>query len=827
MFEKGLTEEEVVSRLAKFGPNEIPADAKKSILSSISSVVREPMITLLIFAGIISFILAERLDGFLLITTVFIIVGISLFQERRTEEAVNALRTLAAPLALVIRSGARVRIPANRVVPGDLVQLLEGDRIPADAELVESKFLLIDESLLTGESLPVAKNTADMVFTGTLVVRGHGLARVKTTGKETELGKIGSSLSTIVEPKTQLQKNVTRLVRAIGFAALITVSFVIAVYGTTRGNWLEGALAGIAVAMALIPEELPVIFTIFMSLGAWRMAKVGVIVRRTATIESLGSVTVLCVDKTGTLTKNEMKIEELKLLNGESMKMDQGTNSLFHDLMYIGSLATPSVAFDPMDAAFKSLIQFNEINSRKSVLEIPLSKERLLYTHVWNIGDKFIVATKGAPEHIAKICGLSDEQLKYFHEMVSQSARDGFRVIAIAKSEVLNGELGEEQITKLPLQFLGIALLRDPIREGVPEAISQCRSAGIRTIMITGDHPATAISVAKEIGIPSSSWVTGEEISRASDADLMKLVSVTSVFARVSHEHKLRLINALKLNGEIVGMTGDGVNDAPALRTADIGIAMGGRGTDVAREASAMIITDDNFVSIVSGIKRGRTIFENIKKAIIYVIAIHIPIFGMAIIPILNPLWPLVFLPALIAFHEIIIDPAASIVYEVEESDSEIMSQSPRKSSAALISKSDFRLGILQGISVFMLVATIYFYTLWNGATDDRIRSLTFGTLLISNLFLIMINRSRSMTIFTSILKRSNAALPWIALLALSILLLLLNVSFFREAFDLEQLSISDYLLLLMLSYLSLCWTDIRKILRNRPVRSAETKLSN
>ncbi|MFM9142232.1 MAG: HAD-IC family P-type ATPase, partial [Actinomycetota bacterium] len=248
MFEKGLTEEEVVSRLAKFGPNEIPADAKKSILSSISSVVREPMITLLIFAGIISFILAERLDGFLLITTVFIIVGISLFQERRTEEAVNALRTLAAPLALVIRSGARVRISANRVVPGDLVQLLEGDRIPADAELVESKFLLIDESLLTGESLPVAKNIADMVFTGTLVVRGHGLARVKTTGKETELGKIGSSLSTIVEPKTQLQKNVTRLVRAIGFAALITVSFVIAVYGTTRGNWLEGALAGIAVA---------------------------------------------------------------------------------------------------------------------------------------------------------------------------------------------------------------------------------------------------------------------------------------------------------------------------------------------------------------------------------------------------------------------------------------------------------------------------------------------------------------------------------------------------------------------------------------------------
>ncbi|MEY3108921.1 MAG: hypothetical protein RL730_1272, partial [Actinomycetota bacterium] len=373
MSERGLSEEEVGPLLAKFGPNEIPADAKKSILSSIGSVIREPMITLLIIAGVISFILAERIDGFLLISTVFIIIGISLFQERRTEKALSALRTLAAPLALVIRSGVRVRIPANRIVPGDLIQLLEGDRIPADAELIESKFLSIDESLLTGESVPVAKNALDLVFTGTLVVRGHGVARVKMTGKETELGKIGSSLSIIRESKTQLQLSVARLVKAIGIGALLTVSFVIAIYGTTRGNWLEGTLAGIAVAMALIPEELPVILTIFMTLGAWRMARVGVIVRRTATIESLGSVTVLCVDKTGTLTKNEMKIEELKTLNGEIFRIGHDKNPAFDDLMYIGSLATPSIAFDPMDLAFKALMPLDEIHIGKSVLEIPLS----------------------------------------------------------------------------------------------------------------------------------------------------------------------------------------------------------------------------------------------------------------------------------------------------------------------------------------------------------------------------------------------------------------------------------------------------------------------
>lgn len=824
---KGLSEEEALSLLAKFGPNEIPTDTKKSIFASIISVIREPMITLLIIAGVISFILAERIDGFLLISTVFIIIGISLFQERRTEEAVNALRSLAAPLALVIRSGVRDRIPANRVVPGDLIQLLEGDRIPADAQLIDSKFLLVDESLLTGESIPIAKNALDLVFTGTLVVRGHGLARVKSTGQSTELGKIGSSLSIIRDSKTQLQRNVFRLVKIIGIGALLTVFFVIAVYGTTRGNWLEGTLAGIAVAMALIPEELPVILTIFMTLGAWRMARVGVIVRRTATIESLGSVTVLCVDKTGTLTKNEMKIESLKMLNGESLRIGHETNPAFQELMYIGSLATPSIAFDPMDLAFKALAPREEIAKRKSVLEIPLSKERLIYTHVWQTGEKFIAAAKGAPEHIAKACGFSEEQIQHFHEIVSQSARDGFRVIAVAKSEDLNGEIHEDQLVKLQLTFLGIALLRDPIREGVPQAISQCRSAGIRTIMITGDHPATAVSVAKEIGIPSTNCLTGKEVSQASDKELVRLVQDTSVFARVTHEHKLRLISALKSDGEIVGMTGDGINDAPALRSADIGIAMGGRGTDVAREASAMVITDDNFVSIVSGIKRGRTIFENIKKAIIYVVAIHVPIFGMAIIPILNPLWPLVFLPALIAFHEIIIDPAASVVYEVEESDSEIMNQKPRKFSTSLISKSDLIMGILQGLSVFILIASLYFYSIWSGETDNRIRSLTFGGLLISNLFLIMINRSRTLTITSTLMKRRNTALPWIALLAISILLLLLNLSFFREAFDLEQLHILDYLLLFGLAYLSLCWTDIKKLLRANKDESKVIKLQD
>ena len=810
---EGLSEREAALLLSKFGLNELPAEKKGSLFDSAVKVVREPMILLLILAGVISFVLAERDDGMLLISTVFIIIGISLFQERRTETALSALRSLSAPQALVIRSGKRIRIPTKEVVPGDLIQLLEGDRVPADAEIIDLKYLVLDESLLTGESVPVTKNLGDQVFTGTLVVRGHGIAIVRTTGKSTELGRIGSSLSGMKEQLTRLQLSISRIVKGIGIGALLTVTFVIAVYGVTRGNWLEGALAGIAVAMALIPEELPVILTIFMTLGAWRMTKVGVIVRRTATIETLGSVTVLCVDKTGTLTKNEMKIEELKLLNGDTWNASSAINPEFEELISIGSLATPTVAFDPMDLAFKTLETSNRLASYKSLSEIPLSKERLIYTHVWQKENRVIVAAKGAPEHIARICGLSETQLNSFHDLVATSASHGFRVIAVAKMELSESEFRSKKIDEIGLQFLGFSLLRDPIRDGVPDAINLCRAAGIRTIMITGDHPATAIAVANEIGIPSSSFMTGEILSQASDSDLREKVKSVSIFARVTHDHKLRLINALKTNGEIVGMTGDGINDAPALRAADIGIAMGGRGTDVAREASDMIITDDNFVSIVSGIKRGRTIFSNIKKAIIYVIAIHVPIFGMAIIPILNPLWPLVFLPALIAFHEIVIDPAASIVYEVEQSDPEIMNQKPRAATASLISRLDFLYSVLQGLSVFALVAIIYFVSLGNGSSDNRVRSLTFGTLLISNVILIMINRSRDLTIYRTVFKIKNVAAPWIALLAISILLILINVRVFREAFDLELLAIRDYLILAGLSYLSLCWTDLRKLL--------------
>ncbi len=807
MGEIGLTTEEARERLAKFGANELPTESKKSLFSISFEVIREPMLLLLIFAGAISFALAELLDGILLVSTVFIVLGISIFQSRRTENALQALKELTTPLGLVVRDGIEIRIASSQVVPDDLIVILEGDRVIADAKLVSASSLEFDESLLTGESVPVTKGIGDTIFAGSLIVRGHGRARVIATGTNSQLGRIGKSLQEISEEKTHLQQNIERIVKVIGIAAFVTVAIVIINFGLTRGNWLQGALSGIAVAMALIPEEFPVILTLFMVLGAWRMTKVRVIARKPAAIEALGSITVLCVDKTGTLTRNEMEVVELKTGSSRVWRKSETIDSEIQKLIDVGALATPITAFDPMDRAFKSLSKV-DFETFKSISEISLQKDRLIYTHIWKEkdaeGDNALYASKGAPEHVAKLCGLAGEDLISFENSVEEAAARGLRVIAIA-----------EGTSETNWNYLGLALLQDPIREGIPSAVSQCTRAGIRTLMITGDHPKTALSVAKQIGLPSEMFITGTEFKNRSDAELISIIKNCSVFARFTPEDKLRLVNLLKSQGEIVGMTGDGVNDAPALRAADVGIAMGARGTDVAREAAALIITDDNYTSIVAGIFRGRAIFSNIQKAMSYVIAIHFPIFGMAFLPVFNTSWPIVLLPALVAFHEIIIDPASSIVFEVEEPDPGTMNQPPRDPKKPLIGLTEFSLAALQGFSIFASVFLTYLYSLQTGASEERIRSLTFSALIISNVILILANRSKTLTILAAFRARKNKAIPWIVLLASVILVLIFNIGWLRDALRLESITLRDYLFLILLSYLSICWLDFYKFLKS------------
>jgi len=808
MITSGLSSIEAQALLVKYGENSIDKAREKSLYSTVLELLKEPMLLLLIAAGAISLALAELVDGILLLFTIFIILGITIYQTQKTEKALKALSELTMPLAIVIRDGLEIRIPSKNIVPGDVVILREGDRISADAKLTVATSFHVDESLLTGESLPISKNIGDVVFTGSLVVRGHGKAEVFATGPNTQLGKIGKSLTEIREEKTNLQKSVERIVRVVGIAALITVFAVFGIYGTTRGNWLEAGLAGISVAMALIPEEFPVILTIFMALGAWRMAKVKVVARRPAAIEALGGISVLCVDKTGTLTENRMKISEIHT-DSIIWKENDSISGLLTEVIEIASMATPVSAFDPMDIAFQNLAKIlpsRNFSSLKSKSEKPLSKDNLFYTHVWQDSNTSaeIHAIKGAPEQIAILCNFDTKRKMNFLEKVSLEASRGFRTLAIAKSN-----------DGINFEYLGLALLSDPIRIGVPAAVSECSKAGIRTIMITGDHPSTAITIAKNIGLESQNCLTGSEIDELSDFELSEKISSCSVFARVTPHHKLRLVRLLQENGETVAMTGDGINDAPALKAANVGIAMGQRGTDVAREAASLIITDDNFTSIVEGIRRGRAIFSNIQKALIYVIAVHIPIFGMALIPVLNSEWPLVLLPALIAFQEVIIDPASSIVFEAEEPDKKSMERLPRGKSKSLVGSREVIIGVLQGFSVLLVTFLVYWISLLNYNSEELSRSLTYASLLLSNLFLVLSNRSQRLSIIASFKERNNPAILPISLLAAGILLALLNIPFLAESFDLEQLNFQQYVIVILASFASVSWYEIYKKLQN------------
>ena len=812
----GLSSAEAHSRLLAEGENLIPSENQKTLARQILTIISEPMLILLISAGVINFFLAEILDAVMLMCTVVIVLGISIVQSRRTENALYALKQLAAPFATVIRDGSEMRIPSSHIVVGDLLLLYEGDRVCADAKIIRNVTLAADESTLTGESVPVEKEVEDLVFSGTLVTRGHGQAIVEATGVNSALGKIGKSLQEIPFERSQMQRDVDQLVRVIGVLGILTVVSVVTIYGSTRQNWLEGGLAGIAAAMALIPEEFPVILTLFLAIGAWRMSQVRVIARRPSAIESLGSISVLCVDKTGTITENKMAIAEVQI--GENRYPILGDNIPLQvrELLDIGALACPTSVFDPMDQAFQEFTsQKSSIESAVSVKEYPVENTRMAYIHIWKFENKYLIAAKGAPETIARLCRLNQIENDQLTTKVHDAADSGFRVLAVAYLELPSHYSLPNNIESLTLNYLGLTFLQDPIRGGVIESIQDCAAAGIRTIMITGDHPNTALAIAKEINLPNSrECITGAEIEASSDEELKLLIPHISVFARVIPEHKLRIVRALQSSGEIVGMTGDGVNDAPALRAADIGIAMGKRGTDVAREAASLIITDDNYTSIAHGIQRGRATYANLQKAMSYVIAIHIPIFGLALLPIFSTNWPLILLPGLVAFHEVIIDPACSIVFEEESPDPGIMKRQPRGIKSRIFSRSELLISITQGLTVLGAILALFLTAFNSGRSESEIRSLVFGALMMSNVGLILTNRSRTLTIIETFRERENRAVKWIVWGALLILVSLLSFAPLRSVFDLGAISLMDWLLITITAFVGIGWYDFVKFFR-------------
>ena len=844
---QGLSSLEAERLLAERGPNQLPSAKPRNLLQQAASVLREPMLLFLVAAGAINFAIAEPLDGVVLMCTVVIVIGISIAQEHRTETALVALRDLSSPRALVVRDGVRVRIPGAEVVPGDVVVLAEGDRVPADALVLEASGLSVDESALTGESVPVRKvasppgevdaplgapggDATPFVFSGTLVVKGRGIAVVRETGAGSQLGAIGASLREIEPERTPLQREIDRIVRVIAVLGLGAAVAVVVIYGLTRGDWLEGALAGIATAMAMLPEEFPVVLTVFLALGAWKMSRKHVLTRRSPVIETLGSATVLCVDKTGTLTRNSMVVREL-ITDGATHRVgvDGPLPATFRELAEASVLASPIDAFDPMDLAFRSLGEVHLSDSAhlagapQLVREYPLSEELLAIIHVWNteVDGPLVVAAKGAPEAVARLCRLDADAIAVLTTQVERATADGHRVLAVARCEHAPDAALPEDPRDFAFRYLGLAGLQDPVRPGVPDAVAECRRAGIRVVMITGDYPGTALAIAREIGLDHDGGaITGPEISEMDDAALAARIRDASVFARVVPQQKLRIVRALQRNGEVVGMTGDGVNDAPALRAADIGIAVGRRGTDVAREAASLVITDDDFASIVAGIRLGRGIFDNLRKAMAYLIAVHVAIFGMALVPVFVADWPLVLLPIQIAFLEFIIDPTCTIVFEAEEIDPEVMDRPPREPGAPLFGRSGIALAAFQGVGALAAVLGVYLWALAGGRPEAEVRSLAFTTLVLTNLLLLVVNRSWRVSALASFRERRNPAVKYILGAAFGILAVVLTVPAARRTFDLGPVAPVDLAIALAAGVLGVAWFEAYKARLRRSARA-------
>lgn len=839
---KGLSESQVEELQKKEGYNELPSSKGRSVLKIILEVFREPMLMLLLACGSIYFLLGDINEAIILLGFVFVVMGITIYQENKTERALEALRNLSSPRALVIRDGQHKRIAGREVVRGDIIILREGDRVPADGVILWELNFCVDESLLTGESVAVNKSAEDVenikmtrpggdnspfVFSGTLVVGGQAIACVKEISIKTEMGKIGKILQTLGDEKTTLQKETGRIVKILSLVGLILCLIVIVSYGLILGNWLHGFLSGLTLAMAILPEEFPVVLTIFLALGAWRISKKNVLARRMSTIEMLGAAMVLCVDKTGTLTQNKMRVEKICVVSKDNLGQNKFYDlncapgkelaEEFHELIEFGILASKRDPFDPMEKALK-LLGDQKLSGTEHIhntwlleREYPLSRHLMALSHVWHAPGKndYIIAAKGAPEAIFDLCHFNPAQIKEIEKSVFEMANNGLRVLGIAKASFTKKDLPGEQ-HDFKFQFLGLIGLADPIRPEIAGAIKDCYSAGIKVVMITGDYPDTAKNIARQIGLKNSEQViTGVELEKLSEVELKEQVKEVNVFARIVPEQKLQIVNAFKARGEIVAMTGDGVNDAPALKAAHIGIAMGERGTDVAREASDMVLMDDNFFSIVAAIKMGRRIFDNLQKAMAYILAVHVPIAGLSLVPVVFN-WPLILSPVHVVFLELIIDPACTIVFEAEKAEENVMQRSPRDPKTPLFSRRSVVFSLVQGLVVLIGILFAYKVALDLGQTAREARTLAFSILIIANISLIATNRSWMHTAFRSLFAY-NPPFWGVVVGAFSFLLLAIYVPFLQNIFAFSALHFGDWMIALFVGMLSIFWFEIIK----------------
>lgn len=830
---QGLTSEQAEKLQEQFGKNELTAEKKQSFLSKVFHIICEPMFLLLIVAAIIYFILGEPRDGAIMLIFVVGIISIDVIQEWKTDKTLNALKDLSAPHVTVIRDGKEQIIASIDLVPNDLMIIAEGGKIPADGEVIKASDLCVDESTLTGEAEGVWKVTIDNAdknstdywrkdycYAGTLVTQGSAIIRVDKIGAATEYGKIGANIASAPISPTPLQKQTGKLVKlcagiaAVLFALVGAITYFNIPDHVLGDRIIESILAGITLAMAMIPEEFPVILTVFLSMGAWRLAKKHSLVRKLPSVETLGAVSVLCVDKTGTITMNQMTVRETWAVGGD-------TNALCE----IMGLGCETDAYDPMEKAMLSHceklgITKDHLFSGNLITEYAFTNDLKMMGHVWNHEGEIIIAAKGSPESILAISRMTDTERRQAEDRIDEMSKQALRVIAVGMMKPNSEFEIPATITDCTLTFCGLIGLADPPRESVAGDIKKCVKAGVRVVMITGDNGITASSIARQVGIPNSDKIiTGDELNNMSDNELRERVRDVSIFSRVVPEHKMRIVKAFKENGEIVAMTGDGVNDAPALKYADIGIAMGKRGSEVSREAADLILMDDNFSTIVDTIRDGRRIYDNIRKAVGYVFTIHIPIaFAALLAPLLN-IDPagLLLLPVHVVLLELIIDPTCSIVLERQPAEHNIMERKPRNPQEKILTAQTLTKSVAQGLLIFAASFGTYFiYLQQNPENAALARTMGLSIIMIANLFLVQVNSSSYDFAITSMIRLAKDKVMWGVSIGTIAGLLLILYTPLGGVIKMAPLSASDLLMAVGIAAVSVLWYEIVKLVKRR-----------
>lgn len=772
--ENGLSHTDASARLLRDGYNRLPPPDHRSPLAMVGTAAAQPMVLLLLACTAVYAVLGEPFDAVALLVSVMVVIGISGYQGLRTQRVLESLRDMASPRSTVVRAGEVVRISSHEVVVDDRLIVQEGDRLACDAVLVDAHAMRVDESLLTGESVPVDKaagcdGRADegaRLHAGTLVVQGDGIAIVTATGQRTALGRIGGSMAKLRSRDSRLQAELKQLVRAVAVFALVLCLAIAWMFAWQRESWSEGLLVGLTLAMAIVPEEFAVVWTVMLALGAWRLARANVLTRQPQAIEALGAVTVLCVDKTGTLTRNCMQITACSDAEGNVASIDAGGGfaPAFEPVFHAAAHASVREGLEPMDQAIFRLLPdwkaCGVLHERQGV-----QPGRPFVTQRWGQSDGSTqIYMKGAPEVVLSSCSDDEVRLQRLLDQAQVWAEGGMRVIAVARARGHAGAPTPERAYKA----LGLIAFHDPLRDDIPASVQACRGAGLRVVMLTGDSPATALAIARSAGLADarSAALTGAQIDEMNEAAFELEVTRVAVFARVTPAQKLRIVQALQRRGEVVAMTGDGVNDGPALRAADVGVAMGKRGTDVAREAAAIVLLDDRFASLVEAVRAGRRIFANLQKAVGYLLAVHIPIVGLSLLPLFGG--PLLLLPLHIVLFELIIDPACSLVFEAEPSAKDAMTKPPRAAEVALVDRKAAFKAVAFGGAALAFALVLHWVGVQQGASDEILRLMAVTSIVIGNLAMLHGYRGRGAYLHAN--KAFQALVLGVCLLGLAVL---------------------------------------------------------